>query len=418
MNNQEYILLQETIKDWYENTNDNIVGVGYSYKLTNGQQTDNLCISFSVNNKKDISELSPSEILPKTININGKEYLTDVKQQQLQFFANACYSWEPPDADILKHRTLVKPLKGGISIGPNNEVSAGTMGLICLDNIDRTIVGLTNNHVVMSNGFLNSSRTHYNPNSPISNIKYISSDQSDILQPGKIEFNSTQKIGPIKRYYPLSHNSVNYIDAALVSISNQGLVDNKSYEQMNNTELTYPPVFATTEEINTLLISPKPKLYKSGRTTGFIGGSLCPLEAVSIMETLSVGGYSPYNAQVVFSDTIVYKFIETNTNGRPKGGVSIPGDSGSIVLADFNGVIKVIGLNFAGGSFQNGDPQGNGGVACRIDRLASLLQITHWNGTEMRFSDPSKWKYYEDESNASNATITNNGETYWQIGTI
>lgn len=333
--------------------------------------------------------------------------------------AHACYSWDPPDSAIMQHRSMVPVLKGGISIGRPDWVSAGTLGILCIDNIDRNVIGLTNNHVIIANGFLNASRLQFNPNTPISNTKYIDSDTSDIVQPGRYEGTATQKIGPIKRYYPFSRDGVNYIDSAIIAISNSTLINSASFQQLQN-ETDYIPQFATTEEINSLLSNPKPKLYKSGRTTGFIGGTLCPLEAVSFLDTGQVGGYPPYGATVTFSDMIVYKFTQNNSSGRPMGGVSIPGDSGSAVLADFgDGVQKVIGLNFAGGTFATGDPQGNVGIACRIDRIASLLNISAWNG-DIKFANPLDWTYYQDNdaNNANNKTIDINGETYWQIGTI
>jgi hypothetical protein len=417
MKNTDYQNLQQTILDLYNSTNDNIVGVGFSYKVSNNITTDRLSIQFSVAQKKQIQDLSPDEIIPKTINVNGKEYETDVIEQQLEFSINPCYSWDPPDANILMHRAVVSPLRGGVSVGPNNEINAGTLGMICVDNIDRTIIGLTNNHVIIANGFLNSTRLQYNPNSPAANTRYINSETSDMSQPGRLDALSGQRIGPIKRYYPFSSTGANYIDAAIISISSPSLIDNNSYRQLNNNELLYPPIFATTDEINSLLSLPKPKLYKSGRTTGFIGGSVCPIEAISIMETLTVSGYAPYGAAIQFSDTIIYRFVENNSAGRPMGGVSIPGDSGSAILADFNGVQKVIGLNFAAGRFASGDPQGNAGVACRIDRIASLLNIGSWNGSDMMFSNPSNWTYLEENDNGNNSTININGETYWQIGT-
>lgn len=419
MNNTEYTALQKAIEDLYLNTNDNINSVGYSYKIKNNIQTDSLSIRFSVDKKKDMSELSSDEIIPQSITINGREYITDVVEQQLKAEANACYSWNPPDQSIAQHRALASFLQGGISISPPNTTSAGTLGMLCIDNIDRNIIGLTNNHVVISNGFLNSARLQFNPGGPISNTKYIDSNTSDIVQPGKFEGTTTQKIGPIKRYFPLYTDGLNYIDAALIAITNSTLINANSFQQLNN-PTNYIPRFATTEEINSLLASPKPKLYKSGRTTGFIGGQICPLEAVSVMETLQVGGYSPYTGLITFSDIIIYKFTENNSNGRPMGGVSIPGDSGSVVLADFgDGVQKIVGLNFAGGSFANGDPQGNAGLACRIDKVASLLNIGPWNGN-IKFANPLDWTYYQDDdiNNANSITIDINGETYWQIGTI
>lgn len=419
MNDVNYKALENSIREWYENTDENIVSVGYSNKISNNITTEVPSIRFSVKTKKAVDELSPSEILPKTININGTEYQTDVVQQSMDISINACYSWEPPDQTIMQHRGLVKPLRGGVSIGTPGEISAGTMGSICLDKIDNTIIGLTNNHVVLNNGFLNSSRTQLNPNSNIFNTKYVSPSLSEMVQPGRLDSIATQRIGPIKRYYPLSTSEPNYIDAAIIAITSPDLIDNKSFEQMNNST-NYAPVFATTEEINSLLANPKPILYKSGRTTGFIGGPSCPLEAISLIETLSVGGYSPYNASVTFSDLIVYKYSQNNSLGRPMGGASIPGDSGSVVLANFNGVLKIVGLNFAGGSFASGDPTGNAGVACRIDRVAQELFIDSWNASSMNFSKISDWTYYQDDQSLSSnsRTIQINNDTYWQIGTI
>ena len=214
MNTTEYLALQKTIEDLYLNTNDNINSVGYSYKITNDKQTNILSIKFSVNKKKNISELSADEILPKFININGQEYLTDIVEENIDAQAHPCYSWDPPDQSIIQHRSLAPILKGGISVGRPDEISAGTLGLICLDNIDKNIIGLTNNHVIIKNGFLNSSRFVFNPNDPPANTKYVNSDTSDMVQPGRIEGIATQKIGPIKRYYPLSRDNLNYIDGS------------------------------------------------------------------------------------------------------------------------------------------------------------------------------------------------------------
>ena len=420
MNNSQYLNLQNSIENLYFSTNDNIVGVGYSYKITNGIPTDLLSIQFSVNEKKSISDLSPEEIIPTTINIDGIEYVTDVVEQQLNLIANACYSWDPPDSEILEHRSLLSTLKGGTSISKASISSGtGTLGLICVDNIDNTIIGLTNNHVIINNAFLNSSRIQYDPNSGPSNCKYIDSDTSDIIQPGMLELAASEKIGPTKRYYPLTKDGPNYIDAAIIAITNSNKINSLSYQQINN-PTNYVPQFATTSEINSLLsMNPKPKLYKSGRTTGFIGGTNCPLEIMSVMQTTSVGLFSPYSATIPFSDCITYKFTELDTNNRPKGGASIPGDSGSVVLAEIGGVQKVIGLNFAGGTISNGDPQGNLGLACRIDRVANMLNIRPFGGP-ISFTNPLDWTYHQDNETSSANSVTLNiaNKTYWQIGTI
>lgn len=420
MNDSQYLNLQNAIENLYFSTDDNIVGVGYSHKVINGVVTTTPSIQFSVNEKKSLSDLSPNEIIPSKLNINGIEYITDVVEQQLNFIINACYEWESPDSEILEHRSLLSVLKGGTSIGRASiTAGTGTLGLICVDNIDNTIVGLTNNHVIIGNSFLNSSRLEYDQTNAVFNCKYIDSDTSDIIQPGIIELEVSEKIGPVKRYYPLNKNGPNYMDAALIAIKNNGKINSLSYQQINN-PTSYVPQFATTSEINSLLnIDPKPKLYKSARTTGFIGGTNCPLEIMSVMQTTPVGAFTPYAATVPFSDCITYKFTELDTNNRPKGGVSIGGDSGSVVLAEIGGVQKVIGLNFAGGTIVNGDPTGNLGLACRIDRVASMLNIRPFGGP-ISFTNPLDWTYHQDneESSANSVTLNINNKTYWQIGTI
>ncbi len=54
------------------------VGVMLGNKITNGEYTGEESIVFTVEKKKPLSELSPEEILPSQVEIDGVTYNTDV----------------------------------------------------------------------------------------------------------------------------------------------------------------------------------------------------------------------------------------------------------------------------------------------------------------------------------------------------
>ena len=72
--------INKKLKEWNDNTPSD-VGVGYSFKQTGGVYNGEICISFSVKEKKPLSELSEDEVLPSEIKINNELTLkTDVIQ--------------------------------------------------------------------------------------------------------------------------------------------------------------------------------------------------------------------------------------------------------------------------------------------------------------------------------------------------
>ena len=60
--------INKKLKEWSDNTPSD-VGVGYGFKQTNGIYTGEVCIVFSVKEKKPLTNLSDNEILPSEIKI-------------------------------------------------------------------------------------------------------------------------------------------------------------------------------------------------------------------------------------------------------------------------------------------------------------------------------------------------------------
>lgn len=171
------IELKKTINEYYQNTNDNIVGVGYGYKTINGQITDEKSIIFTVKEKKSISELKEDELLPKEINISNEKITTDVVQGKFKLiFDIDFYKWIPDNCEGIEtvicdnvpydskikpsNRNSFRPLKSGVSISNYTNLSnfVGTLGFFAKDNETNSLVGVTNNHVVVPNAFICSER--------------------------------------------------------------------------------------------------------------------------------------------------------------------------------------------------------------------------------------------------------------------
>jgi hypothetical protein len=154
-----------------------------------------------------------------------------------------------------------------------------------------------------------------------------------------------------------------------------------------------------------------PILYKSSRTTGVSQGSTCPLRVYSLGAYTGVSGYKLQGVvkTVPFSDLIVFVRPENDPNLSTTCPYPIAGgDSGSCLIADFNGTWKIIGLNFAG--------SGTIGIACRIDNVASQIGIQAWDGSLKNLVDPSTIIFKTISGASSSKTVICGGETFWQMG--
>jgi len=126
--------LAETHIGWLT-TFPNVVGCGYGTKLTSGRDTGRPCLAVFVRKKIRREELEPEELVPTEV--EGVE--TDVVEVGEVFMQAKMAEVSPKSA--------VRPLKGGVSVGPLRYLVSGTIGLPLVWQ-DRTPCLLTNNHVI------------------------------------------------------------------------------------------------------------------------------------------------------------------------------------------------------------------------------------------------------------------------------
>jgi hypothetical protein len=290
--------------------------------------------------------------------------------------------------------------------------SAGTLGAIVVDSVDGKMVGLSNNHVYTANPFIASDRT-----GTVGENVY----QNFVSQPADLDGGilESDEIGKVKRYYPLSLNSSNYVDAALTTLNSIGSNSYLILGLINNSFLD----FATTQEIDDLINSGT-AIFKAGRTTGPIGSPLttnlanfCEVSITQINVSATVGGYVNNESinTVDFEDCLIFSYNENQP------GVSIPGDSGSVLIARIGGVLKLVGLCFADGPISNPinlATDGTLGIANRIDRVAELLEIEPWTSNkEIKINKEDPSCYVVMPGLSSEKFIYLNGKKYYQIGT-
>jgi len=382
--------INKKLKEWNDNTPSD-VGVGYSFKQTGGVYNGEICISFSVKEKKPLSELSEDEVLPSEIKINNELTLkTDVIQvgeiSVLQCSRTTPITANQPCEPFVltapTNRLAFATLVGGISItSVNTSNSVGTLGMIVQDINTNVLLGLTNNHVVIGNSIA-AQYQNLNPylgnNFPTTNE--ILPNSNFTCQPGEAGFQTGSKFGQVVRYVPLVPNGTlnltsgggftspslvpkNRVDGALVSIDCNRINFNQSFRFSGfETLMPNPLPFATTAEIDSLMAT-NPQLYSSGRSTGPKGlGTLgCELRLYGINQFNTINGYKWHQSGGVQYGT-GGSFERLIAFFKPSGNAAQPhclwpcagGDSGSMLIANFGTPaspnFRVIGLVFAGNS--------------------------------------------------------------------
>lgn len=378
------------------------ISVGWGRKRKDGKFTGDVGFLFTVRKKKLLSELTEDEILPSSIEIDGITYSTDIIEMgKVKLFScgttvqNNCYNWyDGEDSIYIPNWDTIRPLKGGIQMTSYNKLgSVGTLGAMVIDNETESIVGLTNSHVVIGNPFFTSERDY-----AISENE----EDDDAYQNYVGEY-----IGKVIRYAQLKKlNELNYVDGAIVALDPSVVDFDESFKQYG---LSYslPMEFATTEEIDNLL-DDNPPLYSSGRSTGPKEGVPCGLIPISINQEITIDEVKDAgsNNVVKFGGCIVFTRMDPECPWP-----IFPGDSGSVLIADYDGVWKIIGLCFAGDL-----DTGLYGFACRIDKVAEELNISAWDGTPKNFIDLSSQEIITVNGTSSDKTIECDGKTYWQIG--
>ncbi|MDQ0900233.1 MULTISPECIES: hypothetical protein [unclassified Paenibacillus] len=198
-------------------------------------------------------------------------------------------------------RNRIHPVPGGVSIGKPDPFSTGTAGVIVIRNNQLYI--LSNNHVLIKNN---------------------SSAFSATVQPGPADAAlAGNTIGRAFQFVRLRPGEVNFQDSAIALPFSNSLL-NPRYLCASGQLVTVP---------GHLLSYPVGlQVFKSGRTTGFVRGTV---EANNVDVRVSYGGTL---GTLLFRNQSV---IRGNT-----GAVSLPGDSGSVWLRTSDRFATA--LNFAG----------------------------------------------------------------------
>lgn len=427
--------ISKILDKYHKETDDNVIGVSYGYKEVSGKITNKESIVFTVKEKLPVSKLPRDKVIPKSIKADDRDLPTDVVQGKFKLMGisdcdSSFYTWRttPPG-----NRNETRPLQGGLSCGNYDnqglnyvyvegtgwvgfpmEYFVGTLGLLAVDNETNSLVALTNNHVIIYDAFICSERTPY-PGGDETEVNNVKGD--NVCQPQESSTKGlAYSIGKVKRYYPIRSGSgvYNQIDAALTTIDSSGdISDTTSWQQFGLTPPTNYP-WATTSEINNLPLGTI--LYSTGRTTGAKGEGTTKLR-LSGYGDLTID-YTKQGSDVTVNFNTCFFFIATLTESGewtdtcydPISG----GDSGSALIADIGGVKKIIGLVFAGGSDETGKT--TVGIACRIDTISTLLDVSAWNGEPVNYSDTSNIMEVTAVGLDDREYIDSGGIRYWQVG--
>ena len=428
--------LRNKIEELYKASNKNIKSVGIGHKETSGNPTGEHAIVFRVQKKKPPDQLSEEEKIPSTINVDGEAIITDVIEDPGKLRTLECFTTRN-NPNILKLQgdpQLITPVKGGQEIvqyptGFSKKERGirffiGTLGFLGVDSIDGKVVGITNNHVVCYKGTITQDRALdsevFNPYNIIEPTNWIIDNQSHAPGAQYRDKSDTSNNAPfvlaaehIKRYIPVDLDETNYVDVALL-IMDPNKIDATSYQiHQPNGIIDHTPhlSFANTTEIDSL-VSTSRTIYSTGRSTGPKGwgsDSSCTLKIIDMAVSTTVKGFAPSGA--LFSDVVSFGF--SDGSDFPIDG----GDSGSAVIADFDGVRKIVGLVFAGNVI---DGVVNTGYFCRIDRIADAIKIRAWDSNYTLNSTLPSPQIVTDEiesPTADDAIISPECRFLFQVGT-
>lgn len=296
---------------------DNVVGVGRGFKTVRGERTGQEAAVVLVRKKYPRSELARAAVLPKRI----AGAVSDVM--------------EVGDIRLLTERTGVhRPARPGVSIG-HYKVSAGTFGALVRDRSTGEVLILSNNHVLanLTNG-----------------ADGRSSAGDAILQPALYDGGEKDAsvIGHLRRFVPLHGQAVSPV--CRIARSFEALVNKiigafrpqyrvqvwRDNEAPNTVDcavaapVTADAVAADVLEVGEVKgvseVALGMTVKKSGRSSGLTNGFVLASD-VTLRVEMNYGEYGVFAGQLL------------------AGPMSMPGDSGSLVLSEDN---HAVGLLFAG----------------------------------------------------------------------
>jgi len=448
--------LKTELTKLHRDTSEEVVSVGWGRKITGGSKTEEQCVMFGVRVKKPLDEIPEEERIPSTITIEGTDYKTDVIEVGPveaaacdQTTLDNCYGWQTTSPT---NQNYTRPIKGGLRIASktidsvSSQGGSGTLGLVAVDTATNSLVGITNAHVG-TYGLTGPGEFYQNLSNPNvsqwrvkKRISWINQGTNYAGATGilpasenpyddlKVHFDGGGTINPayylhhigrVIRHIPIyGYNApdapaagyvggvfYNDVDVAVVGLYSSVVDVNESWKQHDLGVVTSPPEWASTSEIDNL-VSTDPYLYSSGATTGAKGDDPCRLKVLSVgtnvsvayLDTTMVPSYARFKNVIAFT--------------RENADCTYPiwrGDSGSSLLANIGGTVKVIGLVFATGLTI--------GYAVRIDEVASIAEVSRWDGGATNFLDLANPQVItlSGNQNGGGATPWKYGD-YWYAG--
>lgn len=394
-----------------------IVGLGWGPKISNGVETGENCIIFTVIEKKSLDTLEPEQIIPKyfTVEINGNllQARTDVVEPTLCSKLQYCNINSNSIDPVKQHRIKRNNIMGGIETMTDWGNYVGTLGILVQDKTDGSVVALSNNHIFANSQLTASFKT---PN----DMGGTSLTSISAYQPTGFYRTtpSNDYIGSCKRAVLIGNGNPDLVgmyigettcDAAILNLKDYTIIDTVSSPNILNFNQLAPYKFATDAEIDSLAPGGSNQgapIFRSGRTLGAIGypgvsNMTCSLSVYELNWAL-VGLYSGYVS--FFSDCFYVR-------GQVYPGAG--GDSGSAMFALFNGnnpslsAWKCIGLLFAGPENMSYT------IGCRITNIVSELQIKPWD-TKMPTLTSRLNTFTEEDFFVETANLS--GRKYYQVG--
>ncbi len=293
----------------------NVVACGLGFKVSRGQQTDELSLVVSVTRKVPAAQLATKDLIPKAF----AGLRTDVVETgRIRAFGTLPSAGEDP-------RVRRRPAQPGISIG-HRDITAGTFGLLVRKG--GSVFILSNNHVLADSNAAKIGDPIYQPGTAdggtaidqvASLVEFETLDFGDSQAECAIAQTIARTLNLLARLAGSSHrltavletSGLNLMDAALALPDQASLVTHEILGVGTPRGLAEP--FLGQE------------VQKMGRTTGLTTGTITQ---VSVTANVEYAGRTARFTDQVFA-----------------GPMSSPGDSGSSVL-DMDR--RVIGLVFAG----------------------------------------------------------------------
>jgi hypothetical protein len=124
-----------------------INGAGVAYRVRDGETTDEPVVVVFVTKKRPPGLLMEEDLLPRQVNVGGRNYGVDVYQAG-PFSVVGDPEFEPPGPTITGR---FRPLRQGAQITNLKTSAFGTLGAIVRDLTDGAPAILSNNHVLVNN---------------------------------------------------------------------------------------------------------------------------------------------------------------------------------------------------------------------------------------------------------------------------